>query len=46
MVAIQRKKDLLTHPKNQGLPTTPREGISKQRSFPGGSQPLNEVRKG
>lgn len=48
MVTIQskkRKKDVLTCPEDQGSSNTPKGGISSQRSFLCGSQPLNEAER-
>ena len=42
-MTTQLKKDLLPHPKDQGSPSTPKDVISRQRSFPCGSQPLHEA---
>ena len=48
MVTIQskkRKKDVLTCLEDQGSSNTPKGGISSQRSFLCGSQPLNEAER-
>lgn len=46
MVTIHLKKSLLTPHNHQGSLNAPREGISRQRPFLHGSQPLNEAQRG